>query len=273
LPLVFAALIGRPTCDVHAVSTAFAGDGPAGYVGLSLTRMFNETRFDSYRSADGPYSAASARNQAVLLGRKDLWLHDTCRVNGEAHWGVGGALVKDLGAVVWPGQLSQSDKNFTFAPVSVGRYATTNDNARLPAPYHTGTSFVVPKNAPAQTVPGGTYYLTRFDLGDNTAVTFSGAATIYVNGDSKIQGQLAHASFRPNLVRIKLTAGSKCSIEDGGRVYAMIYGPAADVHHHNGGQSFGSVISDLLCFRQDSEGHFDESLGSAGREAGIATVK
>jgi hypothetical protein len=259
IPLLFARALGQSTCDIHTSSTAMLSTPCAGYVGLSLTRMFDVTRFDGYNSASGAYNVGTS-TRATILSMKDLWLHDTCYVLGEAHWNTGGSLIKDSGATVNPGPLSQQSLSTVYAPVTLGSVTTVNNNSQI-TQYRSGTNFNMADNKPAATFPGGTYYFTQFDVGKNDVVTFTGPTTIYLNGGSAISGRVAHSSLRPYQLNIKVYGNNKIALQDGAMVYACIYDPGGSVHHH-GGQSFGSVVSDLLCFRQTGQGHSDSSLGS-----------
>jgi len=122
-------------------------------------------------------------------------------------------------------------------------------------------------NSPAVTIPGGVYYFTGMDVGKNCTVTFTGPTTIYLNGGGSFDGTIAHSSYKPYLLTIKAKGG--IHIEDGA-TYAYIYNPEGSVHHHKLGQSFGSVITNLLCFRQTAQGHYDEAGGPGGN---IVSVK
>ena len=65
----------------------------------------------------------------------------------------------------------------------------------------------------------------------------------------------AARDIAPNYVRVHINAGN---------TYAYIYAPEGDVHSHQTGQNFGSVICSLLCWRQTAQGHYDEAGGPGG---------
>ena len=104
---------------------------------------------------------------------------------------------------------------------------------------------------------------SRLDIGKNDTVLFSGPTTIYLDGKAKLDGILANTSYRPYLLNIKVIGKGGVHVE-AGATYAYIYAPEGDVHHHQTGQTYGSVISQLLCFRQTAKGHYDESGGTGG---------
>jgi Flp pilus assembly protein TadG len=266
IQLTWAKVVGRNTCDVHSVAIATITPPYPGYVGLDLTRQFNNTLFNSYNSANGRYDPAKAGSKAVLIGQNDLWLHDTCTVKGEAHWGPHGKLTKDPGATVSPGPCSQRPWDLAYPPVDFSYAISNNNNSQIPK-FMKGTSFDMKDNSGSITIPGGVYYLTGFNVGKGCTVLFSGPTTIYLNGGAKLNGIIAHTSYRPYNLTIRAKGG--IHIEDG-ETYAYIYNPEGDVHHHKLGQSFGSVISKLLCFRQTAQGHYDESGGPGGN---IVSVK
>ena len=271
IPLNFAKMIGKSTCDVTSEAIATISPPSPGYVGLSLTRMFNTTMFDGYNSSNGAYGPGNSGSTAVLLGNTDLLLDDSSTVKGSAHWGPGGKLTISGSASVTPGPCSQLSSVLSFAPVTLGSVATSNNNANITL-YRSGTQFAMGSNKGSITFPAGTYYFTSFKVDSGSTVLFNGATTIYMAGDADISGTVAASSYRPYNLIFKMSGTHKMAV-DGGKIYAHIYNPQGDVHHHNGGESFGSVISDLLCFRHTSKGHYDLSGSSSGTSANIQSVK
>jgi len=267
--LNFAKLIGRATCDVTSEAIATVSPPSPGYVGLSLTRMFNTTMFDGYNSSIGPYGPGNAGSTAVLLGNTDLLLDDSSTVKGSAHWGPGGKLTISGSASVTPGPCSQLSSVLSFAPVTLGTVTTTNNNANI-TQYRNGTQISVPKDKGLVPYPAGTYYFTGFTVSAGSTVEFASPTTIYMAGDATIQGTVAASNYRPYSLIFKMSGSHKMAV-DGGTIYAHVYNPQGDVHHHNGGQSFGSVVSDLLCFRQTSQGHYDLAGGTSA--SAIQSVK
>jgi hypothetical protein len=271
IQLTLARAAGMSTCDARAVATAYQSPNNGGYIGLSLTRMFNTAHFDGYNSSNGPYSAGSAL-QGNLLSFSDLWLYDTSTVYGEAHWDVSGTFNHDATAIVNPGPCTAEKLNSSFPPVSLGNVATVNDNGRITL-YRSGTQLVIPDNKPDVTYPAGTYYFTKFDLGSGNHVYFTGPTLIYLDCAGDITSTLAPVGFHPVDLAVKVTPGKNWKIDAGGVFYGSFYNPTGDLHHHNGGISYGSVISDLLCFRQTSQGHQDMSLGKYAVSVGVSLVK
>jgi hypothetical protein len=271
IQLLLARAIGMSTFDVRAASIAYQCPSNGGYIGLSLTRMYDTAHFDGYNSSAGSYSVSSAV-QGNLLSFSDLWLYDTSSVYGEAHWDVSGTFNHDASAIVSPGQCTAQNLSSNFPPVALGNVATVNDNARITL-YRTGTQLIVPDNKPAVTYPAGTYYFTKFDIGTGNHVYFTGPTLIYLDCGGKITSTLAPVGLRPIDLAVKVTANNNWSIESGGVFYGSFYNPTGDVHHHNGGISYGSVISDLLCFRGTSQGHQDMTLGKYAQSAGVSLVK
>jgi Flp pilus assembly protein TadG len=261
IQLNFARLIGRATCDVTSEAIATISPPSPGYVGLSLTRMFNTTMFDGYNSSKGAYGPGNSGSTAVLLGNTDLLLDDESTVKGSAHWGPGGTLTISGSATVTPGPCSQLASVLSFPPVTLGTVKTSNNNSNI-TKFLSGTTFNATKNQGTVTFTGGTFYLTTLDVAPGTTILFNGATTIYLDGGAQIQGTLANSNYRPYSLVIKVTKGHSVKV-DPGIIYAHIYNPEGDVHHHNGGQSYGSVVSDLLCFRHTSQGHYDLAGGGS----------
>jgi hypothetical protein len=265
---MFARLLGMRTCDIHSSATAYAAQTSGGFIGLSLTRMFNTAHFDGYDSSAGAYSTASAK-AGNLLSIKDMWLYDTSSINGEAHWDVSGTLNRDSTTSISPGPVTQQNLRLSYPAVDLGSAATVNNNSRI-TQYLSGTNFNVPKNMGTVTFQGGTFYFTQMQIQAGTTVYFSSPALIYLNGSATIAGTIAASSLKPKDLSIRVANG-KVSI-DPGVVYGCIYNPTGDCHHHNGGTTYGSVISDLLCFRQTSQGHQDLSLGKYASPTGTIAL-
>jgi hypothetical protein len=156
--------------------------------------------------------------------------------------------------------------------VSLGNVATVNDNAKLTSYYSNGR-LVIPNYSGTTTYPGGTYYFTKFDIGRGNEIYFNSPTVIYLDCGGDIVSTLAPSSLRPADLAIKVTPNNNWKIDAGGVFYGFFYNPTGDVHHHNGGISYGSVISDLLCFRQTSQGHQDLSMGKYAEAARVQMVK
>lgn len=275
LPLLFAPIIGKNTCEISAssITSIDGGDAPA-YIGLSLTRMYNSTRFDGYNSAVGSYGGSNIRTDQTIYGANNLLLDGSAYVNGKAKYGPTGTLSKDSSATV-TGGITRNTEQITKPPVSLGNVATVNDNASINAYLSGGskTELILGQNV-NRTLPGGTYYLTKLDLDDNSTLRFTSSTTIYLNGSGKIQGRMGHTSWRPSYLKLNVANGNNVSIDNYGEFYGILYNPQGDVHHHGNGESFGGVISDLLCFRNNAKGHADTSAAfGAGEGGSIKTVR
>jgi hypothetical protein len=265
-------LLGQKQCDVTSTSIAVAGGGTGGYIGLSLTRMFNVTRFDTYNANSGPYSLGASKNTGRLYGNDDLALHDTSYVSGRCEYGPSGTLTLEPGVTVSPGPVTRMTSQFTFQSVSLGSVATNNDNVDI-TQYRSGTSFSMGTNRGTVTFPGGTYYFTQFNVGDGSTVLFTGTTTIYLNGDASIQGTVANSSYKPAQLKFQVAGARHIHIDGNAMVYANVYAPDSDVHHHDYGQSFGSVVSSLLCFRHNAQGHFDETSSNINGNVTVMQVR
>lgn len=271
IPLTFAQMIGQRTCNATARAIGYRTPSSGGYIGISLTRMYNTARFDGYWSTKGAYSASSAV-QGTLLSFKDMWLYDNSTVYGEAHWDNTGIFNHDSTAIVSPGPCTPENLNSNFPAASAGSYATTNDNANL-TNYYSSNQLVIPDNQGTITYPGGNYYFTKFDCGKGNTVKFSGPTVIYLKCGGKFECTIQPSSLYAGDLAIKVLPTYNWTIDAGADFTGSFYNPTGDVHHHNGGISRGSVISDLLCFRQTSEGHHDLSLGKYATAAGVSLVK
>jgi hypothetical protein len=264
LPLVFGTLIGVPSIDLAASSVASDSGGGGSYIGLQLTRMFNDTRFDSYNSAAGPYSQSTSNNSGTLYSADEMLLDDDARVVGKAQYGSSGKLTKSSTAIAERG-IRQANIGRSFPRVSIAPAQAANNNSHLAAAGLSAKARV----SGAVTLQGGTYLLTELKVNPGASLTFTGRTTIYLDGDLKVEGTLAAATLLPGDLTVLMTANNKGEIKGNGKLYGSLYAAGSDVHHHDNGQSFGSVISDLLCFRHYAQGHSDTRLGSRAGGQGI----
>lgn len=72
-----------------------------------------------------------------------------------------------------------------------------------------------------------------------------------------------------------MAAGNVREIKGDRAFYGSIYAPGCDVHRHrhDNGQSFESVISDLLCFRHYAQGRADLRLNDVRGNSGSVLAR
>lgn len=273
VPLMLASILGKKVFEVTASSTSCisGGDDPP-YIGLNLTRMYNNTRFDGYSSSLGVYGPNNIRTDQTIYGARNLLLDGNAHVIGKAKYGPTGTLTKSASAIV-TGGITRNSEQITRPPVALGNVKHVNDNVNLASRLSSKGKLKIPNNDTI-TFPGGTYYLTELEIGQNASVYFSGDTTIYLDGPASISGTIAHSTLRPALLKVNVANGHNVSIINNGRFYGRLYNPQGDVHHHNSGQSFGSVISSLLCFRNNAQGHADfNAMYGDGSGGGIKMIR
>ena len=270
VPLLFATVIGRSTQDVAAGAIAACGSRADGIVGIDSIDMSSQGRTDSYNSAFGAYSAASAGSRGNMRSNGNISLGGSVTIRGDAQPGLGKTITTGPGVVVY-GSTAPLTRALAFAPVDASAAAAANDNAALPARFINSGRFGISGSDVAH-FPAGTYYFTGFTMSQNAGVIMDGAVTIVVDGDVKLEdGAQAYGSRPMNFV-LNVAGNHVVEIKTSGDVHAVIYAPESEVRVGGLGQLFGSVVGRLLRVNAHGGIHYDESLGTGG-PVGVALVR
>ncbi len=187
IPLTFARVVGAEECDVSAsaVATVFRGN-IVGFVGLEGVRAGEGSVFASYDSSRtkhpeqglGGDGGCVASNGAIIGSssqiRGNVVLGDLGSVSGCV---VSGNVDRISGAIPAPAMAAWSPK---ANPGGIARQYVVNGEA---------------------TLPGGTYYLRSLTI--RGELSFSGAATVYVNGNVRIDGGMVAWNRVPSNLKIR----------------------------------------------------------------------
>jgi hypothetical protein len=261
VPLVYARILGIGTCDVQAVSVAKINPRRPGVVGLDFVNMSGNSSgtgnvMDTYNSKDGSSGAATGR--AAIYSNGNITLGGSSRIHGDARPGVGKAVIYGGGSGTVTGSVAPLTKPLDYPMESAGNYATGNDNGKLPLPYYeSDRDFTV--GGTTIPVPGGVYYLKDLTIGSSGTVNLTGAVTIYVTGDLKIDGTINTQSSAPQNLRIVMvTAGTTATIASNSNTYADIYCPGSALTMGGSGTLRGAVIARSITTGGTSRIIFDE---------------
>ena len=96
------------------------------------------------------------------------------------------------------------------------------------------------------------------------SLKFSGATTIYVNGNVDLNGTLAPSSMVPSDLKIyHLNAGTfGDSGGNGIDLVGVVVAPLADFTAKNNATIRGSVVFDTMTFKNNADLFYDENLGA-----------
>jgi hypothetical protein len=251
IPLIFARTIGMNSADVTAttVSQGTAGQ-PGGFIGLNGITVKNNVFVASYNSGS---TANPSQSNYDSLG--DLASNGV--ISGNNNNDLYGALMEGPSA---------SDSGINVHGTTdalVSNIPTPTSPAWSPAgnPGGIPQSYTVSSNT---TLPGGTYYFTALTV--NANLTFSGPATVYVNGDIAIGATLEPSSLVPSDLTI-YQLGSNRNFGDGSSngmdVVAVVSAPGADFLAKNNMKFRGSLTCNTITCKNNAEFYYDESNGSA----------
>jgi Flp pilus assembly protein TadG len=262
IPLVFARLLGRNTCDINAVAIAKATFGPGwGFTGLDSVSIKNNTYVVSYNSSVNPTPTLSTVSANAILGSNgliDVGTND--HLWGNVQLGPSGSVDPAL-------QVTGSTYQYTtpLQVPSMPAWAPGSNPGGIPQNYTVNSS---------TTLPGGTYWFTSLDIDHD--LTFSGPATIYVNGNVIIDSDLrASGNIPSNLTIYQLGANRTFgdSKANNINIVAAIQAPASDFIINNNLTFMGVAIFETIITRNDAEFYVDEAAGMGAVARQITLVK
>ena len=257
VPLFLAKIIGQSTCDVTASSVASINvPPPAGIVAYNGLTWHNNDFIGGYNSSvtTNPTQALADTNatvgtNAVLSG------HTGDNIKADLLLGPGASV---SGPTVWGSQRPQS----VPLPLPTMPACTPQPNpGAIPAAYSASGNIVL---------PGGSYYFTSLSI--NGSLSFSGPATVYVNGNITISGSLpAYASVPGNLQVFQYGSHQLTDGGNGATTVADIIAPLCDFSTQNNLRFCGRGVFNTITCQNNSEFFFDESLATQTGGVSVST--
>ncbi|HEY8666798.1 MAG TPA: pilus assembly protein TadG-related protein [Tepidisphaeraceae bacterium] len=259
--LALAGMLELRSCDVTARSLSTYRVAPmTGYTGLLGMVVKNNAfiaSYNSHRDTDPTHESSSDR--ALVASNGTI----SAGMNGDVYGNV----------VLGP---SASLSGFVVHGATTRRTAALDVPATPawnPQPNPQG----IPQNYTVNsstTLPGGTYYFTALTL--NEDLSFSGPATLYVNGDITIEHSLtAWREIPSNLTIYQL--GSNRTFGDimsnDLDIVAVVVAPGSDFLGKNNVMFRGSAIFNSMLCKNNADFYYDESSGPASGGKVIITVR
>jgi len=259
IPLVFARLIGRSTCDINAMAIAFIGSGPLPQIiGLGSVTVHRDCYFVSYNSTVTPTPTLASANSNVLVGTNGvIQFENNNHIYGTLELGPSGSI---SGTAQVTG-------------------ATTTMSSPIPTPsspaWNPGTNPAgISQNCMVSadtTLPGGTYWFTSLIIKKN--LFFSGPATLYINGDVDMPADKADIAAYNNVpanlkiyqIGLSRTFGDVNRNELG--IIADIEAPGSTLAAHDKLEFRGSAIFSSIVIHDGAYFYADETsgVGQGGR--------
>lgn len=259
--LWFASLFGQSTIDVN--TSAIAMQNPSyGTIGLNGIAFHTNTFVASYNSSVSTSPSTSSYNtNGVLQSNGTIGTGATAPNNFYGTLSLGPS-ASNTGATVH-GTTNNLASNIP-TPAAVTMTVVTNP----------GGVSQTPSLSSNVTWPGGTYYFTSFTMSNNIALTFSGPATIYLNGNATIHDNdsiTAYSSKPANLV-IYQAAGDTFTANDHDTFVGVMQSPGATLTVHDYFTSEGSLVFQSMSLHDYASIFYDESLGGTSGSS-ISLVK
>lgn len=262
IPLVFAKALGKPTCDVRATAVALFTRGTATHalVGLDFITLGGGAYIDSYVSAGGLYSAATARSNGSIASNGDISLSGNGAVRGDARPGIG-RTVSSSGSTIITGSTTPLDYALVYPAPSPGNAATVNDNGSLPAAYfNPATRNLALPNSGTVTLQAGVYYVNNVTTSGSVNLHIAGPVTMYITGSFSMGNNLTVAQNLPADFKLRSLGSAPINFNSNGQIYADVYAPASPVTISGGGHVYGTVVGRTVSLSGNGGFHYDESL-------------
>jgi Flp pilus assembly protein TadG len=254
--LMVGQVVGLNTCDVVVRAVAKLNVTGYGVVGLNGIIMSGNSTI-SYWSAGGP----STPNFGNIASNGSIALNNNSTINGNVDYGPSGGV---SGGTV-TGNKTQLATALSFPNGSAGTYATTNDDANIPAPYYGAGSLNV-GGTNSCVLPGGNYYFNNLTTAAQATLSFTGPTTIYCYGNLKLGGATLTAGNVPGNLKIVMVpapdgrAPGAVTVSNNSALYANIYAPQSSVTLSGNGDIYGSVLGNSVSLTGTSAIHYDLSL-------------
>lgn len=261
LALSFAKVVGKSTVDIQAQSMVYFSSktGVSGFVGLSGMSFKNNTFVGSYNSATNPNPLQiNSYTHGQIASNGNIDTKNNMLIMGDVVLGPDGSF--DGGLVIG------STKKLSSA------IAAPMQPPWNPSPNPGGISQAYTVSS-AKTLPGGTYYFTSLSI--QAPLSFSGPATVYVNGNVTIDDSLTGYQFKPSNLKIYQLGNHTFGDSKGNdlAIFAEIEAPGSDFVVKNNLGMYGSAVFNTFTTKNNALLFYDEQQGSASSSKIISQIQ
>jgi len=270
VPLIFAGIVGRSTCDVHATSIACLAGSPYGVVGLNFVSMAGGVSDSYYSTSNSTGYITSPQNSGTIASNGNITLSGGATINGNALAGPGMTVNASPSAV--SGTIGNLPQPLSFPNVSFGNAASSNNDASIPSAYLSASKDLSLSGGATLTLSAGTYYFHSISLSGGSTLQFSGPAIVYVNGNVSLAGGSVSTSGNvPANFRLYVGGSGSISVSGSATLYADVYAPQSAFSLAGGGALAGRVVALSVTESGNSNIYYDLSLvGGAGANVFLA---
>jgi hypothetical protein len=250
VPLLFTRWVGVPSCDVTASAIVTRTPAVPSFIAMRDVSVKNALLVVSYNSSNTVNPDASSSTGKAMLAANGA----ITAKNGEV-----------LGSVVL-GPAGTHNLSLPGEPIVLGEAIPPPplDFSAAPATNPGGVSKDLVVNG-TRTLAGGTYHFTSVTLNNNATLTFSGPATLYIDGSVIYANNgsiLAYGEVPGNLKIRQRGAGTTfggASANDV-TVVADLVAPQTDFLAKNDAHVRGRAVVGSLDARNNAELYYDELL-------------
>jgi len=258
VPLAFASIIGKDSCDISASAVATKSQAiDYALVGLDSINMIGSSIVDSYNSDYGPYSSAGAKSNASIASNGDIGLNGSPQIKGDADYGMGKSITIGNAAAV-TGTVSELTEPLNSPAI------------KLPASYTDLGSYSAGSNS---VLTAGNYYATSFSVSNKAKLTLSGDVTIYINGPLSLQGNVVISDGKPKRFGLRVISGAAVSVGGNGSIIADVYAPHSPLTIGGTGDVYGRYIGKSISTSGTGRIHYDEAIPRLIRKSPIVLVE
>ena len=252
VPLIFGQAIGMRNCNVTAKCLATCTSNPVGIIGLNSITSGNSLFIASYDSSLNTTPTTSSYNSNGVMQTNGAVAAGSGTLYGNLTLGPGGSVsgLTVNGSTLRPGT--------AISAPTVTMQVVTNPGGISQTP--------VIGNGATVNWPGGTYYFTSLTMGDNGAINFTGAATVYLDGNASTGNYdniTAYSRLPSNLV-IYQSSGHTFVMHDSDNVVAAYWGPGSDITiSHDHCNWYGSVYARTITTHDNDSFFLDQRISGA----------
>lgn len=270
VPLIFAGIVGRSTCDVHATSVACLSTSPYGVVGLNFVSMSGGVSDSYYSTANSTGYITSPQNSGTIASNGNITLSGGAIINGNALAGPGMTVNASASAV--SGTIGNLPQPLSFPNVSFGNVVSSNNDASIPSAYLSASKDLSVSGGVNLTLNSGTYYLHSLSLSGGSTLQFAGPVNMYVTGNVNLSGGSVSTSNNvPANFRLYVGSSGSITVSGSSTLYADIYAPQSAFTLSGGGALAGRVVALSVTESGNSNIYYDLSLvGGAGTNVFLA---
>jgi hypothetical protein len=262
IPLFFARVVGKTSCDVTAQSVAlYTPTAGTGFVGLDGVDVGNNSLVRSYNANAGTPGGANLTSSAKVSSNGPVTAGNNTDVYGDIATGPAGSVTGGSHFYVSGSQLTRGS-NLAYVATE--------------APTVAGGGNLSLGNGQTLTLPGGTYNYAAVTVGNGVTINATGAVTIYLTGNLNAGNSLTINAYqnKPTNFKLRLVGtGHTFSAGNGLDLTAELYAPGWDFRMLNNGQVAGSIVARSIDAGTNGELFYDTSLGSTASSGAVSTVK